>query len=34
MHMQVFSATFSLDVLLTQPADHTGNNLPQRKGRS
>lgn len=29
MHLQVFSATFSLDLLLTQAADYTGNNLLQ-----
>lgn len=34
MHLQVYSAHFSLDPLLTQAADYTGNNLLQANGRS
>ena len=34
MYLQVFSANFSLDVLPTQAADYTGNDLLQAKGGS
>ncbi len=34
MHLQVFSADFSLDLLLTQAADYTGNNVLQANRRS